>query len=310
MKKVKEKYPHNRKYFKEPGRSMVEMLGVLAVIGVLSIGGIVGYRIAMSKYTANEILAELNVRSISYAQRMQALNEIPASVELSDPTGDETKSGYPLQAIGYPDYFEIRIGEVPLRVCQNIQNEIWTRPFEVNVTQEENVCSEIQFKFYNDVEGNAPQAKPDKPTCPAGWVQDANGKCYDRMDKEKCTVKDYCNGHANRTNNNVWFDGNCHCDACDKGWYGNHCELYDPSGDACNGHGAYPWAGGLEGTSGCTCQNGYYGLHCESTDPKDDCNGHGYRSYGTCYCYAGYSGEKCEFGDPYNDPYSISGNIL
>ena len=40
----------------EEGRSMVEMLGVLAIIGVLSIGGIAGYTMAMNRYRANEIL--------------------------------------------------------------------------------------------------------------------------------------------------------------------------------------------------------------------------------------------------------------
>lgn len=38
------------------GRSMVEMLGVLAIIGVLSIGGIAGYTMAMNRYRANELL--------------------------------------------------------------------------------------------------------------------------------------------------------------------------------------------------------------------------------------------------------------
>ena len=38
----------------ENGRSMVEMLGVLAVIGVLSIGGIAGYRMAMKKNIEND----------------------------------------------------------------------------------------------------------------------------------------------------------------------------------------------------------------------------------------------------------------
>ena len=41
----------------ESGRSMVEMLGVLAIIGVLSVGGIAGYTMAMNKYKANEIVA-------------------------------------------------------------------------------------------------------------------------------------------------------------------------------------------------------------------------------------------------------------
>ena len=40
----------------ESGRSMVEMLGVLAIIGVLSIGGIRGYSLAMNRYRANEVI--------------------------------------------------------------------------------------------------------------------------------------------------------------------------------------------------------------------------------------------------------------
>ena len=34
----------------ESGRSMVEMLGVLAIVGVLSVGGVYGYGVAMKKH--------------------------------------------------------------------------------------------------------------------------------------------------------------------------------------------------------------------------------------------------------------------
>ena len=51
----------------ETGRSMVETLGVLAVIGVLSVGGIMGYRYAMNKYQANQTLNELNIASSQLA---------------------------------------------------------------------------------------------------------------------------------------------------------------------------------------------------------------------------------------------------
>ena len=40
----------------EAGRSMIEMLGVLAIIGVLSIGGLAGYTMAMNRHRANTIL--------------------------------------------------------------------------------------------------------------------------------------------------------------------------------------------------------------------------------------------------------------
>lgn len=40
------------------GRSMIEMLGVLAIIGVLSVGGIAGYSKAMGKWKVNKISEE------------------------------------------------------------------------------------------------------------------------------------------------------------------------------------------------------------------------------------------------------------
>ena len=42
------------------GRSMVEMLGVLAIIGVLSVGAIAGYQKAMTKYKLNKYAADIN----------------------------------------------------------------------------------------------------------------------------------------------------------------------------------------------------------------------------------------------------------
>ena len=45
----------------QDGRSMVEMLGVLAIIAVLSIGGIVGYKLAMNHYQASQIAHEMNI---------------------------------------------------------------------------------------------------------------------------------------------------------------------------------------------------------------------------------------------------------
>ena len=50
------------------GRSMIEMLGVLAIIGVLSVGGIAGYSKAMMKYRINKTIEQItliagNIRS-------------------------------------------------------------------------------------------------------------------------------------------------------------------------------------------------------------------------------------------------------
>ena len=55
------------------GRSMVEMLGVLAVIGVLSIVGIAGYKKAMNRIYANDLLS-VGMKAYHAAIAKAALN--------------------------------------------------------------------------------------------------------------------------------------------------------------------------------------------------------------------------------------------
>ena len=52
---------------KEYGRSMIEMLGVLAIIGVLSIGGLAGYTMAMNRHRAN-VVSDYVSRCVVIAQ--------------------------------------------------------------------------------------------------------------------------------------------------------------------------------------------------------------------------------------------------
>jgi len=54
------------------GRSMVEMLGVLAIIGVLSVGAIAGYSSAMTKHKLNKQAEQLNwLLNILYQYKAQ-----------------------------------------------------------------------------------------------------------------------------------------------------------------------------------------------------------------------------------------------
>ena len=83
---------------KEQGLSMVEMLGVLAIIGVLSIGGIAGYTMAMNRYKANEILdlaSKLSVAAqtaASTADNMDVWNDAMRSV--ANEFGLKAQGGY------------------------------------------------------------------------------------------------------------------------------------------------------------------------------------------------------------------------
>ncbi len=84
----------------ESGRSMVEMLGVLAIIGVLSIGGIAGYSMAMNRYRANEILD----RATKYAVILYAGKQ---TYDATHSSADEG-SGYDA-----PDFDESGLGDLP-----------------------------------------------------------------------------------------------------------------------------------------------------------------------------------------------------
>lgn len=58
----------------QTGRSMVEMLGVLAIIGVLSVGGIAGYSKAMTKFKITKTFDQVsmtvaNIRTLYSGQR-------------------------------------------------------------------------------------------------------------------------------------------------------------------------------------------------------------------------------------------------
>ena len=75
---------NNYRYENEAGRSMIEMLGVLAIIGVLSVGGIAGYSKAMNKFKTNQVADNVsmlvaNIKTL-YAQQNSytGLNNISA----------------------------------------------------------------------------------------------------------------------------------------------------------------------------------------------------------------------------------------
>lgn len=82
----------------QTGRSMVEMLGVLAIIGVLSVGGIAGYSKAMTKFKITKTMDQVsmmvaNIRTLYSGQRNYSglatsnaldMGVVPAEMEGAD----------------------------------------------------------------------------------------------------------------------------------------------------------------------------------------------------------------------------------
>ena len=69
------------------GRSMIEMLGVLAIVGVLSVGGIAGYSKAMEKYKLNKTVEEYSYvihGLLEHLPELQKLNSGDSQYMLTD----------------------------------------------------------------------------------------------------------------------------------------------------------------------------------------------------------------------------------
>ncbi len=85
---------------RENGRSMVEMLGVLAIIGVLSVGAISGYSKAMMKYKLNKQAEQLDwLFNTMYIYKDQWhftewVNLVPYLLKLKEIPNDMKDDGY------------------------------------------------------------------------------------------------------------------------------------------------------------------------------------------------------------------------
>jgi len=64
------------------GRSMVEMLGVLAIIGVLSVGAIAGYNTAMMKYKLNKYAQITNLLLVNAMEGTRKIGKSPSGKAL------------------------------------------------------------------------------------------------------------------------------------------------------------------------------------------------------------------------------------
>ncbi len=122
----------------EYGRSMVEMLGVLAVIGVLSVAGMMGYRYAMDKYRANDIIYEVNLRNRDTWHKYQ-LKGLPENEDMLREWSEYTSTGFPIGVyIRSTDMFDVQVDDVPSRVCLNVLNTNLEGPLLIWVPTGEN----------------------------------------------------------------------------------------------------------------------------------------------------------------------------
>ena len=212
----------------ESGRSMVEMLGVLAVIGVLSIGGIMGYSYGMDKYRANETVNDVNLRMLDLMTQLTHHPDMEPN--LSSSWGTKGKF-YPMDVVSDPDTFEyaLEVENVSQSVCQMVfDNLITSYSIEIETMRYEDsnvsdICDENNtMSFYlNDFQNDTEICNPDD--CAICHICDENNRtCIPVADNTPCTIDD---------ENGVCLSGICKTPCgtngpCPAGYFcqaGKHC---------------------------------------------------------------------------------------
>ena len=250
----------------ESGRSMVEMLGVLAIMGVLAIGGIAGYRYAMDKYNANEILNEVRKRAVTASQQ----RILGRTIDLSE--WSNTIQGHPVTAAdnygGDTSFFALTVSGIEKNVCDQVIKE--KIPFAVDtwVGADSDDCIEgnndITFAFANTLDGEGATGGGEEPdpcenvTCPAE-TSCSNGLCLCPTGQEVCGKK-CCEGGQ----------------MCSSDWDGGQC--VDVSGNCATNADCKDADGNVDTTKYCKISASYVGSSVTS-------------------CYKSYTGRCVYKGD-------------
>ena len=130
----------------QSGRSMIEMLAVLAIIGVLSITALVGFTYAMNKHRANTIYNDVHLLALHVMDTGKDI--VPA-----DFYPDSGKT-FTLDTTTYADGFVVKVAAVSEKVCDRIMDVNDPSIEKIYVGSEETTsCSgtqDIGFMFLYD----------------------------------------------------------------------------------------------------------------------------------------------------------------
>ncbi len=229
----------------QSGRSMVEMLGVLAIIAILSIGGIVGFRLAMNYYQANQIAHEMNImRTDAQIKIAQGAEELTlgdpydsGNIQFNGYKTDfdclymETETSEPeLASCAVANAYYIEMQKIPEGICKPLANLIdkmdneiafYINGKSVDAAEgekgaclgEENILTVI---FGADSDSEAIKCNDD-PDCPDNLPICHEHLCVECETDEDCPYNtQYCEGNACQTcpDNQIWGGAGKGCVEC------------------------------------------------------------------------------------------------
>ena len=167
----------------ESGRTLTEMLGVLAIMGVLTIGGIAGFNWAMDRWRANRIIDGVEERALVGSRlRLSGMNR---TMEIADAVVAQTGGtiedyATTVSNTGHNNektYFSVQVAGVSPQVCENVMNLNWQLPVEVyagntQYTGDTAICAgegtvDLTFVFAADLitKKNVQVVDRNNPTC-------------------------------------------------------------------------------------------------------------------------------------------------
>ena len=209
----------------ENGRSMIEMLGVLAIIGVLSVGGIAGYGKAMEKFKVNKIVEDYNmlIRGLmEYEPNLKESNynmsELVLSLNLV-PQSWNANGNYLYDSYGNPMTVGYRSANNDYQWDNPEKNGVYVDYFlgtlgkdEQGVLRSESFSDKICFELFVNV------IKPLHNAVNAGWVN--SGRSY--YNNSFYYGDNYCSGNRKCLKDITLDTIKTICGSCDKT---RHCNV-------------------------------------------------------------------------------------
>ncbi|MBO7257868.1 MAG: hypothetical protein J6V11_02885, partial [Alphaproteobacteria bacterium] len=262
--------------------------GTLAIIGVLSIGGIAGYSYGMDKHRANQTINDIMLMGVDIITQTSQKRGVPTLAEW----GTKTTAGYNFTVTSNPDnntQYGIQITGVPSRVCQMVGDALKTQAtvYVGNVdytTANTTPCEtseENTMKFYFETGAIESDGCKTDAECGENKYCDKDiGICFNGTAPEGTPVPPICTTDADCgecSDGCVWgsYQNRYYCINTQQN-FGKTCTLSDGSNGMCY------WGECIK--TGCTydtnkCEKGYY---CSSPTKYGDCQPFPDEKTGSC----------------------------
>ncbi len=237
----------------QSGRSMLEMMGVLAVMGVLSIVALRGYHMAMDRREANDLM---------HTDRLIAMEMTTHLLSGGAEPKVNVESAWPyIIAKSAGDSFTVQFSDISKNVCQIVLEKNPVGPgLAVNGVDwagDTGICGEHNVLLFRHNGANGAVATGCDPACGADKngiaLRCANGACVCpagmAMSGGACVCAPGAETHCLSAG---WTGEDCACQVCESGYVLNEQKVCEPN--PCPNKASAEGTGDATDIAGCWCE--------------------------------------------------------